>query len=271
MTADPIVVDAGPVTAVHRLALAVLAVDAFTQAATGAPVRVLLETVRQPRGGPGFHDHGGARFVLTHRPGASTDVVVRLSDPDRRHVPRRLTVRLWPLPMVQGADQRPPAASFVPAASRLLRPWLLPGSAVTLPRGTTALRCRLVRAGAPVRWARVELFTTTGRLGWGHGDERGEVVVIATERASYPAAGTATFSAVLRVHVPAAPPAVDPEDPLADLVVEQLLRSTAPPGPTDLDNARLRGISAPPGYLTLADQVLTLTTGEVSTSPDITV
>jgi hypothetical protein len=275
MTVDSIVVDAGRVDAVHRLALAVQAIDALTRTPVQDGVRVARETVRAKRGGPGFTDHGRSLFVLTHRPDTSADAVVRLTDPDRRFVPRRLTVRLWPLAAVTGIDQRPPTAPFVPATSRLLRPWLLPGAAAVLPRGTTGLRTRITRAGRPVRWARVELFTAAGRIGWGHADERGEVVVVASRRAAYPAAGTLTFPTALRVHRPAI--AVDPDpddplaDPLADLVVEQILRSAAPPTTNDLDNARLRGISRPTGYVTAPDQVITLTSGRVSVPGDITI
>ncbi len=268
---DAIVVDAGPVVAVHRLALAVQAIDANTGAPVADPLRVTRETVRSPAGGPGFVDHGAGRFVLTHARDVSTEAVVRIADPTRRFVPRRLVVRLWPLPVVIGADQRPPTATFVPARSRLVRPWLLPGSAAVLPRGTTALRARVMHAGAPVRWARVEVFTAAGRIGWGHGDERGEVVVVATDRTAYPPMGATDFATAVRVHRPNNPPPPDPDDPLADLVVQRIFRSVAPPVPTNLDNARLRGIAVPPGYVTAPDQVVNLTSGRVTTVGDLTV
>ena len=124
---DAIVVDAGPVVAVHRLALAVQAIDANTGAPVAETLRVTRETVRAPAGGPGFLDHGGGRYVLSHARDVSAEAMVRIADPGRRFVPRRLVVQLWPLPTVVGFDQRPPTATFVPARSRLVRPWMLPG------------------------------------------------------------------------------------------------------------------------------------------------
>lgn len=268
---DVIVVDAGPVVAVHRLALAVEAIDASTGAPVVEALRVDRETVRAPAGGPGFVGHGGGRFVLEHAPDVSVEVTVRIVHPGRRFVPRRLVVRLWPLPTVVGSDQRPPTAGFVPARSRLVRPWLLPGSAAVLPRGTTALRARVMHSGAPVRWARVEVFTAAGRIGWGHADERGEVVVAASDRAAFPPMGVQDFPTAVRVHRPANPVQPDPDDPLADLVVERIFRSAAPPVPTNLDNTRLRGIFRPPGYLTAPDQVVTLSSGRVTTVGDLIV
>jgi hypothetical protein len=259
------------VVAVHRLALAVEVVDATTGGPVAEPLRVTRETVRAPSGGPGFLDHGGGRFVLEHRRDVTAEAVLRITDPRRRFVPRRLKVRLWPLARVVEADQRPPTASYVPGRSRLLRPWLLPGSAAALPRGTTALRCRVTHAGAPVRWARLEMFTAAGRIGWGHGDERGEVLVVAGNRAAYPPIGATSFPTAVRVHRPVNPPPPDPDDPLADLVVQRIFRSVAPPVPTNLDNARLRGIAVPPGYVTAPDQVVTLTSGRVATVGDLTV
>ena len=268
---DDLVVDAGPVTAVHRLALAVQVVDATTGQPAAGRLRVSRETARAPSGGPGLIDHGGGRFALTYARADSVDAVVRVADPTRRYVARRLVMALWPLARVVGSDQDPPTAGFVPASSRTLRPWLLPGSAAMLPRGTTALRARVVHGGRPVRWARVEVFTSAGRIGWGHGDERGEVLVVAGDRATYPPLGTAMFPVAVRIHRPGNPPATDPGDPLADLATERIPRPQAPPVPADLDNDRLRGVTPPPTYLTAPDQVITLTAGRITDGGDLTV
>jgi hypothetical protein len=123
----------------------------------------------------------------------------------------------------------------------------------------------------PVRWARVELFTAAGRIGWGHGDERGEVVVVAGDRATFPPLGTATIPVAVRVHRRGNPPAPSPGDPLADLVSERILRPHAPPVPADLDNDRLRGITRPSVYLTAPDQVVSLTAGRITDGGDLAV
>ena len=278
MTAEEIVVDAGRVVVLHRLALAVEAVDAVTQERVAGRIRVARETVRSPAGDlrRGFDDHGGAVFVLRHRANTSATAVVRVTDPGRIFVARRLSVPLWPRNVVAQADAVPPAGPYIPARSRLLRPWLLPGAGHGAPRGTTGLRARIMVQGAPARWARVEVFTVAGRIGWGHGDDRGEVVVLATLRGAFPPVGTTGFAVAVRVHVPdpLAPPP-DPDallrDPLADLVVEQVPRSAAPPAPQDLDNDRLRGLAVPAGYVTAPDQVRNLTIGVITELGDIAI
>jgi hypothetical protein len=273
MTAETITVAAGEVDVYHRLALAVQGIDALTRdRATGGRLAVTRETARAPTGDTvrGFRDHGGSVFVLRHAPSSAT-ALVRMADRSREYVARRLEVPLWPRAVVAQADARLPGV-FVPALSRLLRPWLLPGVAYRLPRGTTSLRCRILHRGQPVRWPRVELFTTGGRLGWGHGDERGEVVVVATERAAFPAAGTTTFQVAVRVHLrdpQVVVPLVRPGDQLSDLVVEQVPRSAAPPAPGDLDNDLLRGLAVPTGYTTAPDQVATLTAGVAANIGDL--
>jgi hypothetical protein len=123
----------------------------------------------------------------------------------------------------------------------------------------------------PVRWARVEVFTAAGRLGWGHGDEHGEVVVVATDRSAYPPMGSANFPVVVRIRRPVNPPAPDPDDPLSDLVVQRIFRSVAPPVPTNLLNDRLRGITVPPGYDAPTDQVVNLRSGRVEQLGDLSV
>jgi hypothetical protein len=275
MAAEEILVAAGRVVVPHRLALAVEAIDAVTRAHAVGRIRVLRETIREPAGASkrGFRDHGGSVFVHRHAKGSAI-ATVRLVDPLREYVPRRMTVLLWPRTVVAQADQDPPTGPFVPAQSRLLRPWLLPGAAYRAPRGTTGMRCRFLVQNVPVRWARVEVFTSSGLIGWGHGDDRGEVLVVATERAAFPPANTVDFPVAIRVHIPGPPvpaPALPHQDPVADLVAEQVVRSSVPPTQNDLDNVQLRGLAVPPEYVTLQpDLVRNLTVGVINQIGDIT-
>jgi hypothetical protein len=292
MTAFPglgeLVTAAGTVDVLHRLALAVEPLDAGTgRLASG--VRVGHENAAAAaaaalrRRGRGTLDPlarhaapAGDRVVLRHGPAFGGQVRLRLDDAARRFVPRRVEVPLWTLAEVEAADEAPGRGAtgpVVPATSRLLRPWLLPGSGHVPARGTTGARFRVLLAGAGVRWPRVEAFGTDGkRAGWAHGDERGEVLllfngpVIRSEDDPF----AALFA--IRVHWPdpAQQPPPDPLDPLADLVVEPITRSAAPPAPGDLDNERLRGITRPPRYLTVAtDVAVTLPIGEVTRTADI--
>ncbi|MEW9553383.1 carboxypeptidase-like regulatory domain-containing protein [Nonomuraea sp. NPDC050783] len=128
---------------------------------------------------------GNGRFTLRH--GAQRDpwptpraaeLRILLRDPWRRYVPRLLAVSLWRRRELEDAEA---AGTPVPVLARTLRPWLLPGSAYPLPRGTTAVRGTVrTPAGAPVPWARVEAVVagTATVAGRAHGDERGEFLLV---------------------------------------------------------------------------------------------
>ncbi|MEL1623597.1 hypothetical protein, partial [Acinetobacter baumannii] len=68
----------------------------------------------------------------------------------RRYVPRRFTISPWQL-----ADVAEPAPYVEPSA-RLVRVWLLPGSAYPLPGTATVIRGRVTQNGEPKRWARIQ-------------------------------------------------------------------------------------------------------------------
>ncbi|MGB8385269.1 MAG: hypothetical protein WCG47_29195, partial [Dermatophilaceae bacterium] len=181
------------------------------------------------------------------------------------------------------APERPVAAGPIDPRSRVLRPWLLPGSGYAVARRTTGARFAVRRPGTTVRWPRVEAFDAGGvRIGWAHGDARGEVLLLVPAVNVRVPSGSASPQArvpiALRTHWP------DPSlqtgdaarrralDPLYDLPVEPVLRSASPPQPGDLDNDVIRGLATPAGYLTSAqDVVVTLTVGEVHVAPDITI
>jgi hypothetical protein len=187
--------------------------------------------------------------------------VLRLDTVTRQHVPRRFAVDIWDLADVVAGE--PPASSvlvppvpaaYVPVRSRLFRPWLLPGAAYALPRGTTGIRGRLMLdAQTPVRWGRVTALGAGGvALGTGHGDDRGEFVVVLLDTGVV-GEPPSEFDVELDVSGPDPALAVDPTDrladPLSDLPVEPVARSGNPPAPGDLDSPLLRGEVVPGGYL----------------------
>ncbi|MER7461292.1 hypothetical protein [Streptomyces sp. NPDC097981] len=277
-----ITVEAGVVDVLHRLALAVRPLDARSRAAAGPGLRVGFENRPVPGRRQGGEDlvrslegHGATGFVLRHETagGLPAAVTVRVDDPARRWIPRRFSVPLWTRAEVSGSDDRPPTAPHVRADARLLVPWLLPGPGYPVPQGTTGLRFRVIRpdtAGTPVRWPRVDAFGPGGvPLGWAHGDEHGQVLLLIDGVGVLPYPAPSRFAVALRTHAP--DPLADRQaDPLADLVAEPIVRSANPPRPQDLDNEVLRGTARPAGYRTaVADTVRTLTVGQVVHAADL--
>ena len=179
------------------------------------------------------------------------------SDP-RRHVPRRLSLI-------------PVQALGVPSASidNIRQAWLWPGADYPLGANTTALR-GLVRRGATlasaqaVPWARAVVtafgavvpdFASEQQVGWGHGDDRGELTVVLGVQA---VAGGATLPSLLPLRMwiflpPVALP--DPLDALAGLPLE--VADTAPL------NDVLRGITPPAGHVRQTPFDVSVKPGEV--------
>jgi hypothetical protein len=238
----------------HRLALAVDCRDTVTHHRVATEVRIGREVPQEvlplghDRAWPCWNlivkDAGRAVVMLDLR--APTTVRLRIADPRRRYVARRFDLPLWTLREVLDQES---AGSPVPAASRLLGPWLLPGSAAALSRGTTAIRGRVVRGTDPVRWPRI---TARGpgqqAVGWAHGDERGEFVLVIEDTGTLPPPAPTQLPIQLFVtaRIPSTP---DPFDPYADLTIEPIPRSAAPPGPDDLDNNVLRGRKTPTDHV----------------------
>jgi hypothetical protein len=295
MTNSVVATSVGPADVLHRLALGVELVDAQTRRPIVTSVRVGQEVA--PRMRPqaarfedawpclDFESNGTARFKLRHQIGGqvrikvNTDgsaprITVRIDDDRRRFVPRRFRLPLWTRRELERADPTPgadPTGPYVPLASRLLRPFIYPGVGYVLPRGITAIRCRVVStAGATVRWPRV-FATGPGdvRVGAAHGDEHGQFLLIITSAGTTPQPVPTTFDVDLNIVArdPNTAPAPDSADRVADLVVENLNRSSVPPSAGDLDSLILRGVSMPPGYVrSLAPWPnLTITVGELLT------
>jgi hypothetical protein len=110
------------------------------------------------------------RHVLLFTREVAEPLGLRFQDPSERYVPRRLLVSL-PNPMLAG---------------RQIRPALFPGAAYGAPAGAMGMRGRVVRGGEPMRWARVEARRTVDdvRVGFAHGDEHGEFLLLLDASAS---------------------------------------------------------------------------------------
>lgn len=245
----------GTADVLHRLALAVETVDAVThrpiRVRTGREVPLLLlGSVADPFWPClDLETNGRGRSVLRHGPSVPALITIRFVDPSYRFVPRRFRIPLWTLADVAAADASPPSGPYIPVRSRLLRPWLLPGSAYELPRGTTGVRGRITRAGNPVRWARISASGPGNVLvGWTHGDERGEFLLVITDTGLLPPPAPSSINIDLVVSAGPQQPTTD-QDRYTDLVVEQVPPSAVPPNANDLDNDVLRGVARPAGYV----------------------
>lgn len=166
------------------------------------------------------------------------------NDP-RRYVPRRLSLT-------------PVQSGGIPAATiaNIREAWLWPGATYPLPaHASVVIGC--VRRGAslataqPVAWARVVFtrptagpadFNAEDKLGYAHGDDRGEFrAVFGPGAVPGGAALPDTIALNAWVFLPPAAPAFDAADPLASLPQEF--------AGTDAVNDLLRGIAIPTGYV----------------------
>lgn len=260
----------GTAHVLHRLALGVRCLDAVTRRAVGVPIDIGREVTGRflaPGAEPCWpclplETRGPARGVLRFRPDLPRrPFVLRIADPTRRYVARRFRVTLWDLAAVQRVDHGP-GQVLIPAAYRLLQPWLLPGSAYPVPAGGTAIRGRVVRDGQPVRWARVRaLGPGDATVGHAHADERGEFLLVIANTGTMPPPAPSSLSVRLRVRALRPPPPGTPPRPFNpdryhDLVVEDVPRAQAPappppptPPPPDLESPLIRGEMDPIGYI----------------------
>jgi hypothetical protein len=277
MTVDTAV---GPADVLHRLALVVECVDSVAQRRLSTQVRVGREV--SPLLLPvGYESSWPCLDLIPRGPGRAMilfdwrtptkPVRIRIVDPARRYVARRFELPLWTLAEIVAAEAAPP---MVPAGSRLLRPWLSPGSAYQAAQSTTAIRGRVASGGTAVRWARLTAIGPGNQaVGWAHADERGEFLLVIADTGTLPPPAPSELAIDLRVIAPdpqQVPPVSD--DAYADLVVEALPRSANPPTPNDLDNGALRGRAQPAGYVanTAAVPQLTVPVGhELALTTDI--
>jgi hypothetical protein len=242
---------AGGARVLHRLALAVEVLAALTSRPVTAPVVVRREGLGRQFTGGG----SGGRFLLLFGPQIGGLADLRITDPTRQVVPRRLRIPLWSPADVEAADRTPPGP-YVPALSRVLRVWLAPGSAGQPGPGFTAIRGRVVRGFEPVPWPRI-VARGPGNVvvGRAHGDERGEFLLPVTGAGAVPPPVLSRITVDLLVYArgPGGPLPPTPDelalDPLADLPLEAVPRSSSPPQPVDLDSPLLRGVSLPPFYV----------------------
>jgi hypothetical protein len=260
---------------IDRLALGIQPLDAGSAGRVARTVRVQLEDTPEPfivkprrfgrcvydAGLPDIDRHATSRYTVLYRDDPTRQTIpitIRLFDCHRWFVPRRLRMKILTLEQLLNAEASAGGPAFLPVlrppqppvSARVRKPVLFPGAAYQTDASVTGLRGRVVRAGKPMRWARVEARESASGtlLGRAHGDDRGEFFLILGSVATPGAVSrlVVPVTVAVRVFGPAQPPvpgASDPDrlDPLWDLPIEET------PIPDDPDPVST-GEQLPPGY-----------------------
>lgn len=208
---------------------------------------------------PSLHRQRSGRFARRYDEGVDLPMDVRIVDDERngdlriagrgrRIVPRRLRIAIAAEAVVLAAEASTPPH---PIWRRAFPVECFPGAAADLPSGASVVRGTILRTDAggdlvPVRWARVLAETPGGvEVGWAHGDERGEFVLIVRTPDGDVAVPADPFPVVLTVGAQLPPPDPDPADPLLasidplwDLPLEIAVASPNPGGEPTLTGRR---------------------------------
>jgi hypothetical protein len=220
---------------IDRLTLGIEPIDAVRRVRIASPVELALDATpidperalddifglsEATSGLRRVRRRNSCRFVVSTLEQIEDPVVaLRFNDPARRFVPRRLRYAVPADPR----DRR----------FRVRRPVLFPGAAYDVDETSTGLRARVTWQSAadspPVRWARVAATIGGNRVGYAHGDDRGEFLLLLGSAAG----GLGGLPAPFRVRITVfAPPTIPPPNN-ADVFADLPLESHDVPG--DLD------------------------------------
>jgi hypothetical protein len=227
---------------------------------------------------PGVRQNPSGRFSISFTArdvGGQDRLEVRVIDPSRGYVPRRLSVPVPSLADVLAAERAHDADPAVPLAPRGCRPFLFPGADYGTHAGATIIKGRATwrTDGSPVQWARIEA-TANGASQSGpwraHGDDRGEFLLVigplSVMQLSLMQMPQPSLQVDVNVVVHARPvpppgttvdsPAQSRSDPLWHLPVERLAT-------LDPSDPVATGEDLPPGYTSTTSQVVTCNPGRV--------
>jgi hypothetical protein len=216
---------------IERLALGIEPLDALRQGRAAHPLEITLDGVptplprflRRQRGLPEganvlgrVNRHDSCLHALLHRDGMKSPVKLRFNDKTRRFVPRRISYAI-------------PADIETPAP-RVRRPVFFGGAAYDVSETATGLRGRVTWTAAsdtPARWVRVEARLNGALVGYAHGDDRGEFLLLLRSTAGGLGGLPAPLRVLVTVFGPPAPPvpptpALPKADPLWDLPLEAI-------------------------------------------------
>jgi hypothetical protein len=232
---------------VHRLALGIELLDAARGGRVYRPIEASIEAAVPPV--PSIQRHDSCLFALIYSDKIRTPVTLRLDDPLRHYVPRRLS---FPIATEANATAGDPPTNPLPVSMRSWRPRLFPGAAYDVSGSATGLRGRVEVDGKPLRWARIEATVPGSPPGTppyrAHGDDRGEfLLLVADPRLLDELPDMFSVDVTVLGPNPVPNPAANPAaltDPLWDLPLE----TAAAPGAADPVSA---GATRPPTYAPL--------------------
>lgn len=171
---------------------------------------------------PRLARHHSGRFARRYDEGVAPQMDLRIVDAlGRRFVPRRIRLGVMTEDVV--AQHEGPTPPATPPLRRVFPVDLFPGAGADLPSGATVIRGAVQTtvdgSPSPVRWARVVVRSLGGEeLGWAHGDDRGEFVLLVGTPTSNPAMAPDPLRVSLLVSAVSPSPAPDAGDPLREVV-----------------------------------------------------
>jgi len=223
---------------VHRLALGIEPIDAQSGRRLSQQLQVGYDLALAGIKRPPMERHTSNLFALRYQPGVpdatglldlrffdQSDPPYKAENDRRRVVPRRFRIPILTEPDVEAQE----AVARLQFRRRIRRPLFFPGAAYDFTATSTCMRGRVLRAGNPMRWARV-IATLTGSpvvVGRAHGDDRGEFLLLINAAVTSGSAWPDPLEITVSIFgpdpfPPVATPAVKARDPLWDLPLERL-------------------------------------------------
>jgi len=266
---------------IHRLALGLEVLDAYSQRSVVYPVRADVEyglphLPPKPKQQYGFaqqrgklpvamtRQNGTGRYSLVYQTGLDDSIDVRLYDYSRQYVPRRLRLPLLTLETVLNIEAN---EELEYVRGRIRQPVLFPGAAYDLMSKATGLRGRVLREGEPMPWAWIEAYSADDDLvGRARGDERGEFLLLLNPIVAGAGDLAASYDVTVRIYGPQVPDTPTPadlpdNDPLWNLPLEEVPVFGNPDGVSP-------GETLPDGYVVGANAVVPCQIGRVLTGVD---
>jgi hypothetical protein len=265
---------------IDRLALGIEPMDALRARRLSYELQVMHDAELSGLRRPPLERHASNLYAVRYQPGVTTSFDLRFFDvaeprynpryDRRRIVPRRLRIPILSLAAVETQEQAEALAAHRNAKDfrrRIRRPVFFPGAAYDFNATSTGLRGRVMRAGQPLRWARIvaTLEGETVVVGRAHGDDRGEFLLLISSAVTTGSVTPKPLKIAVTVFGPATAPApATPDTPEVDPLWDLPLEILAAPGANDpvATGEQLPSQPPPQNYTATVTRVIEFTTGK---------